>query len=135
MRILSILLVASVCLFSCNRHSSSGYANNGLIGRWALSTLSDTTFVIPAGIMYMQLDSKNAVTGESGCNSFSGSYTVDGNRLFIKNLVSTLVSCNYDRLEAKFMDALKETNHYSISNGTLYLYNDAVPRATLTAMP
>ena len=131
MRNLIILLVASVCFFACRSHSSD---NTALIHNWGLKTLSDTTFTVPDGFINLQMDAKGAVNGYGGCNSFSGTYSVKGKQLFFSNLASTLLWCDYGNLETKFLNALQQTNNYSITNYTLSLYHDATLLATLSSV-
>jgi len=132
MRIFSILALAVLCFTACRRNNN--HNNVALVNRWNLESLSDTAFSIPDGKMYLQLSSNGTVSGEGGCNGFSGTYTLDGNQLFFRDLLSTLIWCDYGNLETKFMSALNKTNSYTISNGVLYLYVDGMQLASLSVM-
>ena len=138
MRTRSILLTAILFLtvsagfLACRNHSKGSSA---LINRWALKTLADTTFSVPGGYLYLQIDSKGTASGFGGCNDFSGTYTVNNTQLTFSNLSSTLLWCDLGDLETKFMNALQQTNNYSVSNGTLSLYHGAALLATLSITP
>ncbi|BES69138.1 YbaY family lipoprotein [Marinobacter nanhaiticus D15-8W] len=66
----------------------------------------------------------NRVAGFSGCNQFSGSFTRDGSKLQIGQLVSTQMAC-FEGLEREqqFHEALRETVRYTIEGPVLKFYN------------
>ena len=134
MRTLSIiLLVAAIGMFSCRKSNSTG--TNSLVGKWGLRTLPDTTFSLPGGTIYVQMNIQGLVDGEGGCNSFKGTYTADNNKLVFGDLTSTLMWCTYGDLETRFMTALRNTDSYTMSKGMLILYHGGTQLATLTLIP
>ncbi|MFQ5942689.1 MAG: META domain-containing protein [Anaerolineales bacterium] len=66
------------------------------------------------------------VSGTSGCNSFFGSYEVDGNSISIGPLGSTLMGClgPLGEQEIGFMASFGSAATYEISGDTLTLSND-----------
>jgi heat shock protein HslJ len=72
------------------------------------------------------------VSGNAGCNTFSGSYTVDGSNLTFGPLASTKMACEGAKgtLETAFLGAIQATTTYEITDaGELKLTSGG---ATLT---
>jgi heat shock protein HslJ len=63
------------------------------------------------------------VSGFSGCNTFTGSYTIDGDRVTLGRLATTMMACPEPEmaLESAFHSALSGTVHYSIHADQLRL--------------
>jgi len=67
----------------------------------------------------------NTVTGTTGCNNLSGTYTLESNHAlaFGEQLIVTKKACpGYN--EKAFLDNLTSTNNYNISGGVLQLRNN-----------
>ncbi|MCB0703098.1 MAG: META domain-containing protein [Candidatus Kapaibacterium sp.] len=58
------------------------------------------------------------IYGSSGCNSFGGSYKVNGSGISIENMSSTLAYCTFTDI---YMSAIRESNSFSLSNEKLVL--------------
>jgi len=68
--------------------------------------------------------SASRVTGTSGCNGYSSSYTTDGSRMTIENDgVSTLIACEgaAGKVEPKYLATLERVRRWRISGTTLTL--------------
>ena len=68
------------------------------------------------------------VEGNAGCNTFSGSYTVDGSNLTFGPLASTKMACEGAKgtLETAFLGAIQATTTYEITDaGELKLTSGA----------
>ncbi len=64
------------------------------------------------------------VSGTSGCNGYTSSYTTDGARMTIRNDgVSTLIACEgaAGKVEPKYLDALSRVGRWRITGSTLTL--------------
>jgi heat shock protein HslJ len=77
------------------------------------------------------------VHGSSGCNTFGGSYRIDGNKIKIGELQSTLMAClappeAMDQ-EQKFLELLSASGGYQIAGGRLRLMNSG--RVVLEFIP
>lgn len=62
------------------------------------------------------------VGGYGGCNSFGGSYTVEGNRLVLGEIVSTLVACVDTTLmnqEVEYLNALQTVAEFQVDGDRL----------------
>ncbi len=80
---------------------------------------------------------ENRVTGNGGCNSFSGNYWLEENsKIIFSQLLSTKKYCLDVDYENRFMNVLQETNNYSLDGDTLTFYNrELIPLAKLVYNP
>lgn len=64
----------------------------------------------------------NRIKGFSGCNRFTGGYTINGDELQFSQMASTMMACvdSMDQ-EQRFLSALGDTNRYKISGNYLSL--------------
>lgn len=70
----------------------------------------------------------NNVSGNTGCNSFSGPYTCNGNKLQFDTgkMTLTRMACRGEA-EGIFLDVLKKVNRYDIyDDALLFLQDDVV---------
>jgi heat shock protein HslJ len=66
-------------------------------------------------------ESKTA-SGFAGCNQFTGSYTLEGKKLNLKNLAATRMFCEKTmEIETSYLQALSETDSYKIEEHVLFL--------------
>ena len=66
------------------------------------------------------------MAGNSGCNGFGGTYTVEGNQVTFSEIVSTLIACEDARMaqEEAVYRVLSGTATYTIEGNTLTLTNN-----------
>jgi heat shock protein HslJ len=97
--------------------------------KWFLESISSRTRLTPAKDVFVQFDpQKGNAGGNSGCNSFGGSYTTRGNTITITEVISTMRACIEDRkmeVERQLYDGLKKANRYTVSRGKLSLYQNS----------
>jgi heat shock protein HslJ len=63
------------------------------------------------------------VSGQTGCNSFTGGYETSGDSLQLGNLAVTMRACiSGMETERAYLDNLGAVNRYGISGNTLTLY-------------
>jgi heat shock protein HslJ len=85
--------------------------------------------------MYLEFKSDSTVSGNGGCNAFSGGFsTGNKNEISFGDMVRTNVLCSGIDYERKFMNALAKADHYKISNDTLMLQNQMVDLVKLVAV-
>jgi len=130
---LIILFISSITLScnstkkSTNTEISSANPNSELIETyWKLTELMGEPIVMTSDTkteMRMILKKEgNQVSGNGGCNSFRGSYTLlEGNRLSFSQLVSTKMACINMEKEGTFMEVLQKADNYSIQGKILSL--------------
>jgi putative lipoprotein len=107
---------------------------------WKLVNLNETDVVMVEDQereAFLQLrDDTKSVKGFAGCNTFTGSYTVDGNDLSFGPLAATRKACPAGmETESEFFQVLDGTTHFSIHEETLTLLNERKkPVARLVAV-
>jgi len=74
------------------------------------------------------------VAGSGGCNTYSGSYTVDGDAISFGPIASTLIACEdpIGSQEFAFFAALGRADSFDVSGGTLTLSEGDTELATFT---
>ncbi len=64
----------------------------------------------------------NRVTGNGGCNSFSGTYELlEGNRIRFSKMISTMMACGNMDIEYGLLKVLETADNYTIKGDTLSL--------------
>ena len=102
------------------------YADQPLVDKmwqWLRLEMSDgsvTTVPNPSAYTIM-FNSDGTMNGQADCNSFSGSYTVDGASLSIQVGPVTLAACPEGSLSDQFLARLGEVATYVMDNGALVL--------------
>jgi heat shock protein HslJ len=83
------------------------------------------TSVLAGSTITAQFGEDGTLSGNSGCNTYNGSYTVTGNRIKIGPLASTRMACGEPagvmEQEAQYLAALETTATYQIEGTTLEL--------------
>jgi heat shock protein HslJ len=100
-----------------------------LTGAWKLASirvsdvLSSALADVEAGLTFNE---DGTVTGTSGCNEFGGSYTVEGDQITFKDIVSTLKLCDTPLMEQEeaMQQVLTDTATYQIVDNTLRITNN-----------
>ena len=118
-------------------HNSSLDSNNLPLQntRWKLVELGGKK--IPANAtskqMYLILKSDSAVTGNGGCNAFSGTYSLGkNNEIIFGELVRTNILCPGIDYEKNYLNAIANTDHYEIVGNKLLLQNKLTSLAKFT---
>jgi len=65
---------------------------------------------------------ENSLSGNSGCNSFGGTYTLkEGNRFETSQLISTMMACQNMDIEDQFMGVLQKADTYILQGNKLQI--------------
>jgi heat shock protein HslJ len=65
---------------------------------------------------------ENRLSGNSGCNSFGGTYTLkEGNRFETSQLISTMMACENMDIEDQFMGVLQKSDTYILQGNRLQI--------------
>jgi heat shock protein HslJ len=138
--LVGLLLFCAITVASCRSDDSDGMASpstssppttdvrtttpvsatDALQGpTWALTSVGTTT--VPIAINVTAIFKDGRVTGASGCNTFSASYTVDGARLTIGAIGGTKVACAPPvmAVETAYVKALATVTSYEIGQSGL----------------
>jgi heat shock protein HslJ len=98
---------------------------------WKLESLGDPgapTAALPDAAVTLTFDgAKEAIGGNSGCNSYGGTYQVDGAKLTFGQIVGTLMACASQPVmqqESQYQQALAKVSQYTIDGDRLELTYD-----------
>lgn len=99
----------------------SGVDRNSLAGAWTVVSISGQPVVADSGAL-IEFSGEH-VSGSSGCNRFSGGYTLSGTRLEIGQAVSTRMACPEPLMdqEQRFFAALTTVASARLNSGSLEL--------------
>lgn len=103
---------------------------------WNLVELSNKRIPINATAknMFLVLKSDSTVSGNGGCNAFSGNYSLGkDNAISFGDMVRTNILCPGIDFERKYLNALAKADHYTINGDTLSLQNQMVSLAKFAA--
>jgi heat shock protein HslJ len=95
---------------------------------WKLTHLGDTPVTAPRqGEPHLILNSTTrGVGGSGGCNRLAGRYELDGNRLSLGEVISTMMACEAGmETESAFLEALRRVNGWRIAGRQLQLLDTA----------
>ncbi|PWK20348.1 META domain-containing protein [Xanthomarina spongicola] len=127
------LILTLFTLMSCgNSKNASAMQNekqtmNNISGKYQVSIIG-TEDVSEYNLTIEFNDSIKTVSGFSGCNRFSGTYTLNGNTIKFGSLASTRMACmdSVNTIETKMLEALSNTNTINSENGSISLLKDNV---------
>jgi heat shock protein HslJ len=109
-------------LVGCCRFPGGTDASATLEGRpWRLVNFKNSVTVDTHGLGLTLQFAAGQVSGFSGCNRFTGSYAVNGNRLTIKPGATTMMACPEpaSTVESKYTRAIAGTHTYVITGDRL----------------
>lgn len=123
-----ILLAFAVVAFiatSCNQTKKVVEANTNtdLTGTYTVTTVKGNTISIPAVLRFN--NEVKEISGNSGCNDFSGNYSQDGMAINVGQLMATEAYCDEAVMknESAILRAIKSTGTFNISEGILTLFS------------
>jgi len=107
---------------ACVAQQQSAPAGPSLSGNWRVTSLVGQT--LPAGAEVTIGFAAPRVSGKSGCNSYSGSYTQTAQNLTIGPIAMTKMACAAQLMdiEAGFSAALSAATRYDMVGETLQLF-------------
>lgn len=115
--------------FSGTPKSSSDTDNSTAVRledkKWILATIAGKAVPKLENAPFLVFDKQKAgAGGNSGCNSFGGSYKSEGDKISITEIISTQIACEDERgnIEREFFDNLRKVNRFEIKAGKLNLY-------------
>ncbi len=122
---LFLLLFIPVLIFSCAGNRVQKL--NVLPDRtWKLVELDGRTIEYSGErhpyAVFKTADSR--VYGSGGCNRYSGSFKVSGQKITISQLISTKMACMEIDYENVFLRTLESSDEFVISGDSLYLKNN-----------
>ena len=118
---LAIIVISSGC--SSGKSITSGSSLEGT--QWILETMNGKSVAVTNGNnATLILEAATGKIGGNGtCNSFFGSYKLDGSALSFGEIGSTKMMCDEMSVEMDYFAALKKIDKYEINSGKLSLYS------------
>ncbi len=106
---------------------------------WALDEIvyegNDFTETPPEGVTVIFADSIGRVSGNGGCNRFSGAFKLSGeNKIEIGEIISTEMACPDSGFEGRYFKLLNEADQYKVDETSLELKASS-EKATLIYKP
>jgi len=123
--LLPVILIGLLIFVSCS--SSKVQNNTGSLSanHWDLVSISGKLLDANAtkmGIPFVMFSTDNGFNGNTGCNTFVGSYKLENGKLSLEPGAITKMFC-MDAPEMEFLSAVKKTNGYKITGSELTLLN------------
>ena len=124
-KFLLVLCMAAVMIPACGSNAESA----SLIGTWKLTALGSAESLQPAAAdieATLTFGDDGNLSGNVGCNGFGGRYTVEGGKIVLEALVSTLMACAEPRMtqEITTLRILTDSVDYKIEGNTLTITNN-----------
>jgi heat shock protein HslJ len=110
-------------------NNGNGQANRLDDQRWALEQIGNRQTYVPIRGVFINFDSgKRSVGGNTGCNTFGGSYTASRNTISMTDLISTMRACvegGKMQTERELLDGLRRADTFELTNDNrLKLYDN-----------
>lgn len=131
MKSIKLVLIAALAVFAFQNCSTTKYvATEQLANKWILKSINnrDVAEAFPAKKPYMVLNFDiDQVSGNGGCNTFTGKFTYHRGKFKAPNLASTMMACTGDQEESTFFQLLGKPSKLSLLNGNLIFSQDSKP--------
>ncbi len=128
-----IIFISVILLKSCGSaqnvsdatNSNDMTTNKSLSGDYEIKVLGEDDLEIPLSISFNE--TKQSISGFSGCNRFFGSYKIKGNTISLSQIGMTKMMCkvSVNQIEQRFINALNSVNKFQITDTGLALHNDS----------
>ncbi len=88
---------------------------------WALSSFTPGRVPLPNTSITLAFAANNTLSGNAGCNTYNGGYTVSGNNLRVSGVTTTLKTCGeeIDGQERQYLQALQSAAFFELSGSQL----------------
>lgn len=126
----AVLSLLAVAITACVMGTTNPLANT----KWNVTDYSNPanptgmTTVLLGPAVTMDFAATGTLSGSGGCNTYSGTYKVDGQSLTISPLQSTMMACatpeGVMEQEAAFLTALQSTRSYKLEGTQLDLLDE-----------
>jgi len=125
--IVSLAMIPAVLVAGCSLLAGGGTGGTIDGVRWILTSYDSnrTSTPVPAGVTVDATFADGTVSGSGGCNSYSGPYEIDGSKITIGLIQSTLMLCEGPDgdVETAYLAALPTAASFTATADTLTLFN------------
>jgi heat shock protein HslJ len=122
---ISILLITTACT-----STQAGGGELPIPSTWKLVSFGKAgaeTRVVQGMAVTLEFAENGQLGGNGGCNSYGGMYEVQGSKLKILEIISTLMACANDQVmqqESQYFSALQSATGFEISGDKLTIYDE-----------
>ena len=92
---------------------------------WKLQKLNGETLPKTDREAFIQFDEDKSVGGNSSCNTFRGSYEINEDKISFSPFAMTRMACIGNDTEQEFMNAIEQTNTFSVSANELIFFDES----------
>jgi heat shock protein HslJ len=131
-KIITILLIVvfmflTVISEGCSSGKSTTENHSPGSTEWILETMNGTSVIsLDDNNVTLKFDETTGrISGKGSCNSFFGSYKLDGTALKFSEIGSTKMMCDDMQIETDYFAALKKTDKHEIKGGKLRLLSSS----------
>ena len=95
-------------------------------GTWQLKTIVDgtSTQTLPAATKITATFREGKITGNGGCNGYSSTYSVTGDKVALGPVMSTKMYCPANNWESAYFKVLEGEFSWRLDKGTLTLFRN-----------
>jgi putative lipoprotein len=117
----------AVVLIAALAYAVTSFAgpNLGLAGtHWTVTQINGQPPVAGDAVVDLSFQPDQQIGGHAGCNSFGGKYETQGRALSFSEMISTMMACADDALNAQesaYLQALGSVASYDLAGDTLTL--------------
>ncbi len=132
-----LIFLGFVALFSCTKQNYPMKTADLNGTNWTLSDMPGLENV-PADMRrregFLRFDNSGRFSSSAGCNTVSGAWTIENDKLSLKPGPSTLMACPEPlmNLEQQFNNSLGKADNYKIDAEKLHLRQGEILLATFT---
>lgn len=132
--IIAALVSALGLLSACGARQTKQSIYKDIEGKWRVAAMGENKIAPEKDQLQLTFDLRSGRVGGYGvCNSFGGSFVLRPNgKIQIKDIMTTMVGCDGNILEAALNRALENTERIEVKDGKAYLYGANDPAALLT---
>jgi heat shock protein HslJ len=130
-RLFSLFFVIILLLIGC---SPSNLISELADKRWKAAEILDkdiSTYESIEEEAYLYFDRDGNLSGSTSCNTFNGTYKLEGNNITLDAGTMTKMMC-YGSAEMDFLEALRQTTKFKLEGQDLYLLRDGKAVMKLT---
>jgi heat shock protein HslJ len=131
----SLLALAAVLVLVLTACGAGGGSLDGT--SWSLASIDGAATL--SGVTATAEFKDGKITGSGGCNSYGGTYDVNGDKLQIKDVISTLMACTDPEgvmeQETLFLGSLENSESFKLTGDRLEILTSDGKTLTFAANP
>ncbi len=118
-----------------NQTGNNSGANSLFDKHWTLTKIGNQNVTADKPFIEFN-EGEKRISGDAGCNLFSGGFEMNGTKLKLSNIAGTLRACadeQANRLERNFLQSLDDVTKFEVEGDTLRLYINNKPNLVFRA--